>query len=578
VSNPQRQSSSKTKQNPRDGAAIILAVVAGIFIVVAAIVVIFWAELQDLGANLVEDPQSELAGDVDEQTDDATVIDGEPETFIYVEATVGFPQTLNSLLATTVSERSVSSMMYRSLLYTDEHGDPAPDLATEWTVSDDGLVHTVELDASAEWHDGEPITAADVLFTVSLLQDPEFPGESDLSLFWKAITATQVDEQTIEFTLMEPYVGFGNYLKVPILPRHQFGSYLPGDLADIDLESTLVGSGPYRLDEVDIDAGEIHFVAHESGTGGPEQVVFRYYENRAEAISAFTDGDVDGVSYVPLENVHSSGDELNDEQLFDAPLAGYTALFFNVRHPYFRDVDTRRAIEHAIDREAIVDSILSGAADIGSSPVPLISSAHAPGSHLEFDPESAESLLERDGWVRQDGDEIRQRDGEYFLIPLIVNSDDPERIAVANLIQEQLREVGISVDVQVMSNQEVQQALQNRQFTAAMYGWRTPTGSLDGFQMWHSTRGEEGMNFTGFADSQADDHLVSARRSTSIEERNQHYAGFQQVFAEQVPAVVLFYPRYHFAVSDRIEGVEPSPLVDPGDRVRQIPEWRAGNT
>ena len=567
------------KAAPRRRNAATSAIVAGILVVVVATVAVFASEIQDAASSVLN-------------TDDGAVaIDPTPDPSIeapnadhhyssaYVEGDVGFPETLNPLLAQTPSEKSASTMLYRTLLTSDSSGDPAPDLAVNWTVSADGTTYTIELDPDAEWHDGEQVKVEDVLFTISLVRDAEFPGNRDLAQFWRAITPQRLDERTIEFSLLEPYVGFAHYLRLPILPKHVFGDVLPSDLDDLPLNQHVVGSGPYAISEIDAQAREIRFVAFEnSGDPGFEEVIFRYFDDRDDVIDAFRDGDLDGVSYVPLDRLRDDSALPGNTRVYGPEIAGYTAMYFNVRHPYFRDLNTRRALESAIDRDEIVETVLDGHAVPGDSPIPRMSSAHAPGAHLRYDPSEAEALLEREGWVVEDDDQIRQRDGEYFHIPLIVNSEDPQRIAVANLIQEQLRDVGVSVDVQVMPNSDVQQALASRQFTAVVFGWHTENGNLDCFQLWHSSQGETGTNFTGFADSAADDLLVQARRSASISERNEHYAGFQEIFAEQVPAVVLFYPRYHFAVSERVQGAEPAPLVSPGDRVRQIPKWYAGES
>ncbi len=563
-------------RTPRRHAATTSALAAGLFVIVLAFVGVFWSELD-------EHVLSEITGDDDGDT--VEVLDDTPPdtstpgpdantTSIYREADVGFPSTLNPLLASGSSENSAATLLYRSLLTTDDAGDPAPDLATDWSISSDGLTYTLDLDPDAQWHDGEPITARDVLFTISLVQSGDFTGSQTLSRFWRAISAEQADEHQIRFTLLEPYIGFLNYLRLPILPKHVFGDVLPEDLADVPLDSYEVGSGAYQLSDIDPDQREIRFSRiNQEENGGFPEVVVRYFNSRDDALAAFRDGDVDGVSFVPLDALRDDDALPGSSQIYGPEMAGYTGLYFNVRHPYFREPDTRRAIEAAIDRESIVESVLGGHAIAGSSPIPRMSSAHQPGDHNEYDPDVARELLERDGWTLEDGDEMRQRDGEYFLVPMIVNSGDSQRIAVANLLQEQLREVGISVDVQVMASDEVRGALESRQFTAAVYGWHTENGDLDGFELWHSSQGEEGMNFTGFADPTADEALLEARQASSIEERNEQYAEFQQAFAEQVPAVVLFYPRYHFAVSDWVQGAEPAPLVNPADRVRQIPEW-----
>ncbi|MEX2426269.1 MAG: peptide ABC transporter substrate-binding protein [Thermomicrobiaceae bacterium] len=568
---------TQSRGSPRRRAATGSALAAGILVVAIVVAVVFWSELSAFEDELGEsedDDQRDVAVEsvVDQPT--PTMAAEADSIQSYVEGDVGFPQTLNPLLARSPSEKSVASLLYRSLLFTDEQGDPAPDLATDWAVSPDGRTYSIELAPEARWHDGEPVTVEDVLFTISLVRDADFPGDAHLSRFWRAITATRTGEDTIDFRLIEPFAGFAHYLRLPILPRHHFGGILPADLEDVELDDSLVGSGPYRLTEVNRADSELHLEAVESASQtGLQEVVLRYYQSRDESLEAFRSGELDGVSFVPLATLNSEESLPEGAQVLDPELASYTALFFNVRHPYFRNADTRIAIEHAIDRDAIVKTVLGGRGITGTSPIPRMSSAHEPGEHAPFDPERARALLEQDDWVLEGDDEVRQRDGEYFLIPLIVNSGDPQRMAAANMIRDQLQNVGISVDVQAIATADVQQALNARQFTAVIFGWQSEFGNLNAYQMWHSTEGEDGSNFTGFVDSEADEFLLDARKAAEIEERNQHFAGFQRIFAEQVPAVVLFYPRYHYAVSESVEGAVAAPLVNPADRLRQLPEW-----
>jgi peptide/nickel transport system substrate-binding protein len=563
---------SPNRADPRRRAATTSALAAGFLVVIMALTVVFWSDISDELSSIVSgDEPVEVAEEIEETTE--TPVPEAPAANAYVEADVGFPSTLNPLLASSSSERAITRLLYRTLLSMNDSGDPVEDLAVDWSVSADGLTYFVELGDDAQWHDGEPVTVDDVLYTISLVRDADFPGDEALSQFWRAINVVRTGERSLEFTLLEPYVGFTNFLQLPILPKHHFGSVLSADIQDLPLDAQLVGSGPFQVVEIEIDSAQIRVERRDTGGAGFEELVFRYYDSRRDAVEAFREGDVDGVSYVPVDMLHSDDTLPGNAQVYGPELAGYTALYFNVRHPHFRDVNTRRAIEAAIDRGAIVETVLDNHAVSGDSPIPRMSSAYAPGEHQAHDPDEAESLLEQDGWEFDEDDEVRQRDGEYFLVPLIVNDDDPQRIAVANLIQEQLREIGISVDVQVMSSQDIERALATRQFTAVLFGWHTDNGNLDCFQMWHSSQGEGGANFTGFADAQADELLMQARRAGSIAERNQHYAGFQQVFADQVPAVVLFYPRYHFAVSYRVQGAQPVPLVSPEDRVRQFTEW-----
>jgi peptide/nickel transport system substrate-binding protein len=574
----QEPGSTHNDQRARRRRTVSPALAAGFLVIAVAASLIIFSDFRGLLDPVLETENSDEGSDAEvvELEDTSESLDPSPNAnSVYIEGDVGFPTTLNPLMAASSTERSISALLFRSLMVTNGNGEPEPDLASSWTVSDDGLTHTIELDPEARWHDGQQVSTADVLFTISLLRDEDFPGAPDLSRFWRGVSAEATGDREITFTLLEPYIGFVHHLHLPILPRHQYGDMLASDLAQLTfLNSDLVGSGAFRLQKIDASAGEIHLERERDGTDGTfSEVVFRYFDTRDEAMTAFRDGEIDGVSYVPLSLLDSESRFPANAQIFGSQISGHTALYFNVRHRVFEDVNTRRAIDLAIDRDGIVDQVLGGHAIPGSSPVPKLFSAHADHDFSEPDLEAAAELLELDGWTLADGDEVRQRDGEYFEIPLIVNDDDPQRIAVAEQVQDQLAKIGIAVDLQVMPVVEVEAALNTRQFGAVIYGWHTDNGNLDGYQLWHSSQAEDGHNFTGFSDVDADEALTAARQATTIDERNQAYEMFQSVFAEQVPAVVLFYPRYHFAVSERVAGAEPVPLVHPGDRIRQIPKW-----
>ena len=151
--------------------------------------------------------------------------------------------------------------------------------------------------------------------------------------------------------------------------------------------------------------------------------------------------------------------------------------------------------------------------------------------------------------------------------------DDPQRVAVAQAVAQQLAEVGLSVTVQPIAAPSLERQLLDREFTAAVFGWMSTSGDPDMFELWHSTQAEGGANITSFRSRTVDILLEQARRSLDRSERRSLYVEFQRLFAEYVPAIVLYYPRYCFVVSDRIGGVDASPLVAPEDHFRQLPRW-----
>jgi peptide/nickel transport system substrate-binding protein len=554
-----------TGRSRRNQVARVSAYTAGIAVLLLAVVVVVLSERMN-------EPAEEAVLDQDPAPTEVVVQRVRGDT--YIEADLGYPRSLNPLLAHSLSERNLSKLLFRGLVEIDGSGMPEPDLAHEWSISDDGTLYTVRLDPDARWHDGEPLVAADVLFTISLTQDPGFPGHFDTGRFWRGVTATKIDDETVEFRLLEPFAGFINHLTLPILPRHILSGTLASDLPSADFNWEPIGTGAYRFSAADEGAGEIRLVAAIADTAPAiENLVFRYFDDLNEMLAAFRNGDVLGMSYVPFEAVQQPELLPSDATVFAPSMPGYTALYFNLRHPLFRDEGVRQAIEHAIDRGVIVEEVLGGQASPGSSPIPAPLWYYVPGDHRAHDVDESRRRLEALGWRPSDADGVLEAEGQRFSFPLVVNADDPQRLAVALAIQEQLSVVGIAVDVQAMSIGEVNEALGSRQFAAALYGWHAANGDPDCYQMWHSSQADEGLNITGFSDHQVDELLAEARRTADPEERRRLYGEFQDYFAEQVPAVVLYYPRYHFAVSSAVHGVQLTPLVDPSYRVRQISEW-----
>jgi peptide/nickel transport system substrate-binding protein len=553
----------------RNKVARLSVFTAGVVVIIVAIGLVVYSELSR---------QTSIAPEPDSAEQPDQQATPRPETVVrldtYIEADIGFPQTLNPILARSRSERNVSKLLYRGLIAIDGSGMPSADLAISWTMSDDGLTYTLTLDPDARWHDGAPVTASDIIFTVNLVQDPEYPGDRELGRFWRAIRVERVDDATVSFHLLEPFAGFINHLTLPILPRHVLGAVLPSDLHDSGFSWEPVGNGPYALVSADPDSQTIKLSVVEQGvSAGIEMIEFRYFDDIGEMLEAFRDGDVMGVSYVPFEAVQQSGMLPDGARVYAPAMPGYTALYFNLRHPLFRDVAVRKAIEYAIDREWIVQEVLAGQASAGSSPIPGPLWYSDPGNHRAHDPDEARRLLEASGWRPSDIDGVLETEGQRLSFALLVNADDSRRLAVAYAIQEQLANVGIRVDVQPMGTAEVNAALTSRQFTVALYGWHAANGDPDCFQMWHSSQTEHGLNFSGLSDHDVDSLLTEARQTADREERRRLYGEFQEAFADLAPAVVLYYPRYHFAVSAAVHGADPTSLVDPSDRMRQIPGW-----
>jgi len=491
------------------------------------------------------------------------------------EGIIGQIETLNPLLAESTAEAAVSVLVFEGLVWVDGSGVPQPALAERWTVSDNGLEYTFFLRPDAQWHDGEPVTARDVLFTIRLLQDPDFPGNETMANFWRTVTVEVVDTRSVRFRLPEPYAPFPTYLSLPILPEHVLAETVVGDLRRSGFESRPIGSGPYRVVRVDRDRGVIELARHESyqrPTPVFERVELHFFESVDEALAAFRRGDLDAVDLVPWGALGDPQLVGSRARIYAPLLAGYTALFLNGQAQFFADVRVRQALSLAIDRVQLVRDVLNTWAEPGNGPIPPALWAYQ-AQEYRFDRAEALSLLREAGWEDRNGDGVLDKEGLTFRFTLLTNVDDPQRVAVAQAVAQQLAEIGISATVQPVAAATLQRQLLNREYTAAVFGWMSLTGDPDMFEFWHSSQADEGANITGFRSRTVDVLLEKARQVSEQGERRSLYVEFQRLFAEYVPGIVLYYPRYCFLMGDRIGGVDAAPLIRPEDHLRQLPRW-----
>ncbi len=151
----------------------------------------------------------------------------------YTEAVIGSIQRLNPVLDTYhAADRDIDRLIYSRLVTFDDRGLPQPDLAESWGVSADGTVYNITLKADVKWHDGQPLTSDDVLFTIEMMRAGEGVVPDDLRCFWNDVEVVIFDEQNFQFRLPEPFAPFLDYLAFGVLPRHLLGSLTFVEMVD----------------------------------------------------------------------------------------------------------------------------------------------------------------------------------------------------------------------------------------------------------------------------------------------------------------------------------------------------------
>ena len=501
----------------------------------------------------------------------------------YVEGVAGVPQYVNPLLSRhNEVDRDICALVFSGLTRLNVRGEVEADLARGWEVTLDGLTYTFYLRSNVYWHDDTPLTADDVVFTIGLLQDSNFPGPPELgSNVWQRITVEKVDLRTVRFTLPEPYAPFLDYTTVSILPAHLLRGIYAADLPAVQFNLNPVGSGPFQVQEMEVEDGVItsmvleRFPRYYRIRPFLDRIQFRFYPSYQTAFNAYEAGEVKGVARITAPDL-SRARALPSLNLFSSQIAEYGLVFLNLGRsdlPFFQEPEVRQALLYALDRQQIIDDVLGGQALVAHSPV-------IPGTwaykddipHYAHDPDRASELLDEARWIRRAAeDDVRRKGGRQFAFTLLTSSE-PERLGVAQMLAEQWAAVGITVTVETASPLEVREALEQRDFEAILVHLAMP-GDPDPYPLWHETQVENGQNYAGYVHRRTSEVVEQARVIFNRERRRELYGEFQEIFAQEVPALLLYVPVYTYGIDERIHDPQIGPLIHPSDRFRTIADW-----
>ena len=508
----------------------------------------------------------------------------------YTEALVGRIVRLNPLFDyNNQVDRDIDSVLYRGLVSFDARGLPQPELAEGWSVSADGTLYTVTLRGEARWHDGQPVSADDVIYTFSQFQDPDYPGPADLIEMWQGINLIRLDERTVQFQLPEPFAPFLDYLATGLLPDHLLRGAQVEDLIDHPFNLEPVGTGPFRFERFLLEEGRIDgvgMVAFEDFYQDRpflDRIEFHTYSSAAQALAAYEAGEVQGLATVDAEMFPEllPDPELNQHS---AQLAQAGVVWLNLQHPektFLSVKEVRQALMLAINRQWLIDEALDGQGIVAAGPILASSWAAAEGLEpVPFDPEQAAFLLDSEEWFLPTG--ATPGSNEYVRIKedlqlrfSLTYGDEPKRARIAQVLQENWAAIGVQVDLHPMDPQEVlPEALETSDFEALLteidYG---PYPDPDPYPFWHDTQIEGGQNYSGFDDRNSSIWLERARTTPDIAQRAEYYRSFQHRFRDQLPALFLYYPVYSYAIDSAVQGVSLGPLFDPSDRLAGIRDW-----
>ncbi len=503
---------------------------------------------------------------------------------IYTEALVGSMQRLNPLLDFNNSaDRDVDRLLFSSLLKFDSRGLPQADLAESWGISQDGTIYNVTLRENAVWHDGMPVTSDDVLFTISMLKTGGGAIPADLSEFWKNVEA-KGSGKTIQFRLTEAFAPFPDYLTFGILPRHLLVDNTPDSMANLPFNLQPVGSGPFQFERLIVSENQIRGIVLKSFKDfyGPKsllsQVVFLYYPDSASALQAYRDQRVQGISEITLDALPAAL-EIPDLAVYTARKPELTMVLFNLKDPesnFLQNIEVRKALAAAINRQWIVDRILGSQAMLAEGPIfPGTWASFTDLKSIVYDEQTAKIKLIQAGYVLASPNDTIRSKNEVQMKFTMLYPDNELHKAIAEAIQRDWSLVNVQVDLEPVSYSDlINQHLANRSYQAALVDLnfsRYP--DPDPYPFWDQVQATGGQNYSQWDNRMASEYLEQARVTSDIGERTRLYRNFQIIFNEEQPAILLHYPVYSFGVSRQMEGISMGPLLDTSDRFGTILNW-----
>jgi peptide/nickel transport system substrate-binding protein len=497
----------------------------------------------------------------------------------YVEGVAGAPLYFDPIIAATNVDQDVSGLVFSGLTRFDRDGTIVADLASTFEVDPNGKIWTFTIRTDANWQDGVSVTADDVVYTVGLLQDAAYTGP--FADAFRGVTVEAVAPKIVRFTLPDVYAPFAGSTTVPLLPAHILGKVAFGDLARQPFNMQPIGTGPFRVSEV--DARQVTLVRsddfYRTKPARPraylDKVVLRFYRDGSEALAALSRGEVDATGGLSPQDA-SRARTLKSVDLFSLPTNDFTALFLNVRpsKAVFRDLVVRRAIATAIDRGKVLQAALDGRGSVADEFVPPTSWAFARDvPRYPFSATDAKAVLDAAGWIDHDADGVRDKGGVALKFS-ISTSDEPQRAAAAQRIAEDLGAVGMKVDVITVPFAElVDRVARQREFDALLVGI-TVGNDPDPYPFFHSSQvSDPGDDFSGYSTLAVDRLLEQARRTVDQAKRRDLFAQVWTAIATDVPVVFLYYTDYLYAQSHTLQGFRVAPVNDPPQRFWNIEDW-----
>ena len=461
-------------------------------------------------------------------------------------------QTLNPLYNTDSSVQQALYLVFSPLINIKEDGSIEANLAESWMLNEAGTAVTITLNSNALWHDGQPVTSDDVIYTLNQIKAI---GNCPYKAATENVAAVErVDDHTFKILYNQAFSGILQTLFFPVIPEHIYAG-----LTEKDVQPNPVGSGPFEFDsmtpqkEVNLKANTSYF----KGTPIIQTIKIQIIPDEESALYAFKQGLID----ITYTNKNEWGKYTSEKAAaaYEMNSNVYEFIGLNFNKPIFQDPLVREALLYAIDRDQLVHQYYLDHAVVTDTPISPYSYLYDNKLEIKsFNREKAKYLLTEAGYERTGDEDLLTKNGNAFSFTLLVNKENKERVKVAEALKEMYKEVGINMQIEAVEKADYLGKIKNKSFDAFLGGWQL-SYALDLSFALHSSSIISGENYAGYKDEEMDKLLTSMFTAPSSKLKDV-YSKFQQYYTEKNPYLSLYFKKNVIMAKNDIINIAATPL------------------
>lgn len=481
------------------------------------------------------------------------------------EGIIGTPRFINPVLAVSDQDKDLTSLVYAGLTKRSESGQIILDMAESITESEDKLEYTVVLKKGIKFHNGDKLTSDDVIYTISLIQNPNI--KSPRKIEWEGVSVSKKSDNELVFSLKKPFPLFMNILTVGIIPKNLWKNLTDEQFSLSDYNIKAIGSGPFMIEDVKTSSGipdKFTLVSNKNYTlGRPyiEKIVIICYQNEKTMLSAFKDKEITRVHGISDEKIASIN--YSKQNIVSTSVLPRTFnIFFNPnKNKDLSDKDLRMALSLAINKKEIVDKVLSGYGKTLNSPYPFDETQE----ENIFDKEKARQILIKNKILK---------DASSTISITLTTANNEEMREVAEMIKKYWEDIGVNTTLAIYEVSDLNQSvIKDRDFEVLLFGSIVQNPS-DLYAFWHSSqRNYPGLNISNYVSKRLDSNLETLREDEDGVERINAYDAIKKEFEDETPGIFIYSPYMTYITNDKVKSSLPIYSLDNSSRFDLVYKW-----